>query len=170
MKIDISEILNRETTHIDINFEGNVEGLENPINGYFLPENVSFRGALIRVKNLLNLSGKINFQFDTNCYRCLQNIHGDMTIDVNENVYNAATVKPGDDVFTYEGNYLDLDVILKNYIILNLPMKEVCSPECKGLCPKCGKNLNKGKCDCDDDMYINPQMEVLKQLNLNDNE
>lgn len=58
---------------------------------------------------------------------------------------------------------LDLDELLREDILLDLPSKYLCSPDCKGLCPKCGKNLNEGDCGCDR-KEIDPRLEVLKSL------
>ncbi len=125
--------------------------------------NAFFSGALKKAKGeILKLTGLIEFEYNINCYRCLENIHRSMKIKVNENILNAGRVTDEDDVFTYEGNYLDLDIILKNYIILSLPMKQVCSNDCKGLCPICGNNLNEKKCVCTEKNNINPQMEILR--------
>jgi uncharacterized protein len=163
MKINISDVLNKENTCIDIEFNDKVEGLEDRINSYDLYGNVIFSGALKKAKGeILELTGLIKYEYDINCYRCLKNIHRSMNIKVNENILNARSVNDEDDVFTYEGDYLDLDIILKNYIILSLPMKQVCSNDCKGLCPICGKNLNEKKCDCTEKNNINPQMEILR--------
>ena len=57
----------------------------------------------------------------------------------------------------------DLDELLREDILLDLPSKYLCSPDCKGLCPKCGKNLNEGDCGCDR-KEIDPRLEVLKSL------
>ena len=54
-------------------------------------------------------------------------------------------------------------------IMLNMPMKAECSDHCKGLCPKCGHNLNEGDCGCDRG-YINPQFEKLLTLFKDDDE
>ena len=45
-------------------------------------------------------------------------------------------------------NFLELDQIIREQLILNLPMKTLCRKECKGLCPLCGSNLNAGTCSC----------------------
>jgi len=58
---------------------------------------------------------------------------------------------------------LDLDELLREDILLDLPSKYLCSPDCRGLCPKCGKNLNEGDCGCDR-REIDPRLEVLKSL------
>jgi uncharacterized protein len=46
------------------------------------------------------------------------------------------------------GEYIDLQDVVSEQIALNLPLKQVCSNECRGLCSNCGKNLNTGDCDC----------------------
>lgn len=43
---------------------------------------------------------------------------------------------------------IDLEPDIRQEIILNYPIKPLCKPDCKGLCPKCGKNLNEGGCSC----------------------
>jgi uncharacterized protein len=42
-----------------------------------------------------------------------------------------------------------LDDDIRDYALLSIPMKKLCKDDCRGLCPKCGKNLNEGECDCD---------------------
>ncbi|WDU84060.1 YceD family protein [Caloramator sp. Dgby_cultured_2] len=54
------------------------------------------------------------------------------------------------------------DMIIDN-IILSYPAKILCSDDCKGLCPVCGKNLNEGQCECLKDV-IDPRLEALKQF------
>jgi uncharacterized protein len=160
MRVNISDVLKDENFCLEVEYNGKVEGLENPVNGYALTENVNFKGSITRLKGLLNLTGTLKFCYDVTCYRCLDNIHRSISINVDENIFNASNVSPREDVFTYEGYYLNMDIILRNYIVLNLPMKQICSEECKGLCPACGKNLNDGKCCCSEEKFVNVQMEV----------
>ena len=58
---------------------------------------------------------------------------------------------------------LDLDELLREDILLDLPTKYLCRDDCKGLCPKCGKDLNEGDCGCDR-REIDPRLEILKSL------
>lgn len=48
----------------------------------------------------------------------------------------------------YEGSSLSLDEMIREQVHLALPMRPLCSPDCKGLCPVCGKDLNRSSCDC----------------------
>ena len=47
--------------------------------------------------------------------------------------------------------------------VLAVPMKNLCSEDCKGLCPKCGKNLNEGLCNCNEE-NIDPRWETIQKL------
>jgi len=53
------------------------------------------------------------------------------------------------DEFFYEGDAVDLEEILREQVLLALPMYPRCTPECQGLCPSCGANLNQRNCGCD---------------------
>ena len=57
---------------------------------------------------------------------------------------------------------LDLSDLLREELLLFFPTKMLCKPDCKGLCCKCGKNLNDGPCDCQKD--VDPRLESLLQL------
>ena len=58
---------------------------------------------------------------------------------------------------------VELDDIVISDILLDLPQKNLCKEDCKGLCPVCGQNLNSGSCDCSARTVV-PRLEVLKQL------
>ncbi len=58
---------------------------------------------------------------------------------------------------------LELDEVVISDIILHYPQKYLCKDDCRGLCPKCGKNLNEGDCGCDR-TQVDSRLEILKQL------
>ena len=59
---------------------------------------------------------------------------------------------------------LDITELLRDELLANQPIKNLCKTDCKGLCPKCGKNLNEGDCGCDT-FIINPKFAALEGLN-----
>ncbi len=67
-----------------------------------------------------------------------------------------------------ENQKLRLNVfgILREQFLLAQPMKYLCSEDCKGLCPVCGKNLNYEKCGCNE-QALDPRMEIFRKLKLN---
>ncbi len=68
----------------------------------------------------------------------------------------------GEDSYLLEGDYIDLNDLLNDYLILALPMKRLCDSDCKGICPRCGTNLNVSSCECRDD-YVDTRLEKLRQ-------
>ena len=63
----------------------------------------------------------------------------------------------------YDDDLLDLEDYIYNEVISSLPMKTLCHKDCKGLCPKCGANLNTESCDCIQE-EIDPRLEKLKDF------
>jgi uncharacterized protein len=55
---------------------------------------------------------------------------------------------PDDLQYALKGDTIELDKMLSDNFILNLPIRFLCKEQCKGLCQRCGKNLNEGGCDC----------------------
>jgi uncharacterized protein len=65
----------------------------------------------------------------------------------------------------YEGGGMELEDILREQVLLALPMQKVCSETCKGICPVCGKNRNEAGCDCKVDDRGN-RWEALRKLEI----
>lgn len=63
----------------------------------------------------------------------------------------------------YQGDEIPLNELVHDHMLLALPMRFVCQENCRGLCVKCGKNLNQAVCNCEDDV-VDPRLAVLKQL------
>lgn len=106
-----------------------------------------------------------------NCHRCLTEFEYPLDIPVSTMVILDQTeefkdedeliqVKPGD-------RYVNLTKLIKDAILLDLPVKIVCTEDCQGLCAQCGTNLNKDQCECTDDS-IDPRWEKLKEINFED--
>jgi uncharacterized protein len=67
------------------------------------------------------------------------------------------------DVYSYEGEEVDLEPLLREQVILAVPFAPLCREDCKGLCPVCGIDLNTGNCTCDR-TPIDPRWTALKNL------
>ena len=63
----------------------------------------------------------------------------------------------------YEGDRIDLDEIVREYLLLEDPIKHICKEDCKGLCHRCGKDLNEGPCGCVE-KHHDPRWDALKQF------
>jgi len=67
-----------------------------------------------------------------------------------------------------DSDKIELDEDIRDYAILAVPMKKLCSEDCKGLCPKCGKNLNDGPCNCTEEA-VDPRWESIQKLKTKNN-
>lgn len=75
-----------------------------------------------------------------------------------------AALDDGDmDVYSYQGEEVDLEPLLREQIILAVPFAPLCREDCKGLCPVCGIDLNTGSCTCDR-TPIDPRWSALRNL------
>ena len=81
-----------------------------------------------------------------------------------------ASVEPDlSDEEIYSGKEIDLKPALREQILLSIPPSPVCSDDCKGLCPRCGKDLNEGECGCDRTV-MDPRWAALKGIQLDKKE
>ena len=66
-------------------------------------------------------------------------------------------------VNVFEGDLLDIQTMVRDTLLAAQPLSNICKPDCKGLCPVCGHNLNEGDCGCDRHVP-DPRMAALQQL------
>lgn len=83
---------------------------------------------------------------DSVCDRCLDEL--ELELDIDEDYYIFPENTPDVDYF-YSGEFIDVDEYVREIVVMNMPGKVLCDEECKGLCSKCGANLNYGDCGCD---------------------
>jgi uncharacterized protein len=85
------------------------------------------------------------------CRRCLKPVEGSLRCQVRE-VYRQRGVQegPDDDGDTYElqPEHLDLEPLVRDALLLELPLAPLCQEDCLGLCPTCGADRNEGPCEC----------------------
>lgn len=120
---------------------------------------VELKGDISNTGDKYLLDGKIRANSKLNCDLCLEPVNIDLSFNISEVFSNS--LESEDDVWKFSDKEIDLKPMILSNILINLPMKVVCSENCKGLCHICGHNLNKGDCGCDR-TYINPQFEKLK--------
>ena len=105
----------------------------------------------------MRIQGKIKVEMTSQCDRCLGGAR--FALDSGFDLfYRPSSQLPDEDevaidegeaqIGFYEDGGMELEDILREQILLALPMQRVCSDVCKGICPACGKNRNETECDC----------------------
>ncbi len=122
-------------------------GLEPPFLG-----NVEVEVELKKAHNQLIVDSSVLVNAEFECDRCTSLFTKQLSTDY-EMVYliGVEPVESESDNIVYvtaEADVIDLSDDVRDYSILAVPMKKLCSEECKGLCSRCGKNLNEGRCTC----------------------
>jgi len=123
----------------------------SPLQAKGTAELVAHSGGEIRVE------GRYTVLMATECDRCLSraqfalNEGFDLYYRPMSDIAREEEIEIGDDeaeIGFYEGAGLELEDILREQVLLALPMQRVCSDECKGICPVCGENRNEIECRC----------------------
>ena len=118
--------------------------------------------------------GSLSGQMELACSRCLESFPAPAAIDFDLLLVpgppTAAAadeeLSPSDlDLDYYTGESVDLESLLREQIILMMPLKPLCDETCKGLCPRCGANLNRETCTCSTDT-VNSPFAVLAKLKI----
>lgn len=100
------------------------------------------------------------------CARCLDPVSDTFTVELERTVATEGTLTKEqleenvDEYAVIQNGLLDLDELIGEEIFLTFPMRVLCSPDCPGLCPKCGKSLKSGACGCKTH-EIDPRLAVL---------
>ena len=113
--------------------------------------------------SLVDLKIIVDFIYTRQCDRCLKLLEKPMHYEFDHKLAVSLMSEIDEDYIETPDYKLELDEVVKTDIILELPAKFLCSEDCKGLCMKCGKNLNEGDCGCDKGS-VDPRLEILKQL------
>jgi uncharacterized protein len=128
---------------------------------------------LRKVGKEITIEGQLSTVVEMLCSRCLKT-HKEILTDTFEVVYWPKTDLESfaDDVeldeaeldrYTYENETLSLKELVRDQLLLMVPVKPLCQPDCAGLCPSCGKDLNKGPCECVSQTG-DPRLAVLEKL------
>jgi len=163
MKIVIADIPD-EGLIIDVQEKLNTEDVA-------LASPVITRLSLNKAGSEIIIAGSLEVEMELQCSRCLKDFRQSLDIPVNvvyhpveDAVVEKHALKDDElDMGFYRGDELDLQELLKEQILLNTQMKPLCNEQCKGICPKCGKDLNTGQCNCSQ-KETDPRLEVLKKF------
>jgi uncharacterized protein len=160
MRLNLREIIEIPGASVPFECELANDGLDFPS----IEKYVTAPHAVGRVANeagVLHLTGELTAEMLCICDRCCSEFASTKVTELDATIVEDNT---GDDpeLFVLDGDEIDLDEILSTLFILDMETKFLCSPDCKGLCPTCGKNLNFGPCTCR--KQIDPRFAVLEQL------
>jgi uncharacterized protein len=156
MRVDVKPISRNIGASIDISVTCSPEEIDLSFKGFEFNRPIEFQGLVTNVsQGVMALTGRFKTGAGSNCDRCLDDVNLDIEDEVavvfrsaydrEENLHDA---DDAEESYSYDGYSIVLDKALRDSIILALPLKVLCSQECKGICEWCKKNLNEEECHC----------------------
>ena len=96
----------------------------------------------------VSLKGEVSARFASRCSRCLEPVQLSLEGVELDAIYAKDPDSDDPDLYGFEGHALDLEDAVRDAVMLDMPRQFLCKPDCRGLCPHCGANLNKVTCTC----------------------
>lgn len=133
---------------------------------------VDVTGKVRLAGNEVFVNGHIETRAQVECDRCLQQVETPVHADFDLQYISGADYEssPAAEltenemaVSVFDGEAIDVDEIVKEQILLAVPTRMLCRPDCKGICPDCGIDKNTGDCACGTD-EVDPRWAALKNL------
>lgn len=146
MIIDIKSIRQKGLDEEDFSFEYTPDDgiLSLPDAKFFKPCEVSAKCEVYPGKAYV--SGVVKFFIKASCSRCLAPATYEGSVEYDEEFLPKGQAESEETSYTKDK--IDLKPLIEQIIMTNTPFAVYCKPDCKGLCPNCGKNLNDGECEC----------------------
>ncbi len=151
---------------MQINVSQQLKASIGSIRNYKVSEIVNIAGSnsmfqgevrLTRTDRGILVKGTLHTEVEVTCSRCLSLFSYPLVLNIEEEYFPITDVVSGASLplpeepgcFTInERHILDLTEVIRQYVLLVIPMKPLCREDCAGLCPSCGRNLNQGPCNC----------------------
>jgi uncharacterized protein len=141
--VNVAELLRRPGNQLELS-------RSVPAAGLRVVDTVVPDGAPIDVELTLEslsdgivVTGHIASRWEGACRRCLDSVGGPLEVQVRE-LYQQRP--EADDAFSFRGEHLDLEPMVREALLLELPLAPLCRPDCAGLCPVCGANRDAADC------------------------
>lgn len=163
MRLDLREIINIPGGIVTFDYEpdlsdaalGSVKAVKGPSRAV---------GQIKNIAGVLTFTAELDTEITCICARCLtefdRHIHESIVATIAD--MDGEDSDEDSDIYPLDGDEIDCDDIVVTEFILDMDQRQLCREDCKGLCVKCGADLNNGPCSCNKE--IDPRLAVLGQL------
>lgn len=165
MRLDLREIINIPGASVAFDYELD---LSDSITGFVKSIKIPSKavGTVRNSAGVLELEADVDAVLQCGCARCLKEFDKPIHLNTQTLLSDGEQEQVEPDSYLLEGDCVNVDEIIKTDFILCLDQRFLCSDDCKGLCEKCGSDLNEGPCSCK--LETDPRLAVLEQLLEND--
>jgi uncharacterized protein len=162
MTIDVLDLIKKKVSRRKVHLVYSEENFYDDGEKIEFLKPITLEGEIYLTGDIITLEGKVLTEVNLPCSRCLVSFCHNIDIEIHENFSNNPE-NNDDDVILFDGDSIDIKDVIKNNILLSLPIKKLCSDDCQGLCQNCGSNLNTEGCNCAQE-DVDPRLAKLKDL------
>ena len=164
MTIDLSELFGDYDGSLEISGKCDFSKTDFLGDTFVFPDGLYVEGKITKTMKTLNLTAKVSGNAVVPCSRCLKDVIVPVAFDIAEIMMREGEeISDDEDIVVISGHTLEIDDIVLNNFLMNVSGKYLCREDCKGLCPKCGKDLNEGSCNCIND-EPDPRWSALTEI------
>lgn len=162
MQIDVSSIKSSKGASMKLKLSESIEFSSKRLGELEFKEPIVLEGTISNKGDQFLLKADIKTTILLKCNRCYKAVAREIDLTIEE-MFAENSIGKDEEIWTFTGNIIELNPVIISNIALDIPMKVLCSGDCKGLCPKCGHDLNESDCGCDM-TEIDPRFEKLWSL------
>jgi len=161
MRLDLRDVIHNPDAKKDFQLQVDLSDLDF-YGDKSIVQPVLAQGSVTNHAGALVLEGTARSVLDLHCDRCGKLFSREKVVSLDSLVAQELEDDENDEIILLEGTELDLDEVVTTAFILAMDTKNLCSDDCKGLCAKCGVNLNEEPCRCKPE--VDPRLAALAQL------
>ena len=162
MTLDLRRIFAEDNSRLDT--AGSLDMSDVDVAaGYPLKKPVQYRILIQNTASVVSFELNIEFEYSAPCDRCGVAASNKHTVTILKSLATSLERQESDTIIVVPDMQLEVDELVYTEVVLNLPSKHLCKEDCKGLCFKCGKNLNEGPCGCETH-EPDPRFDKLREL------
>lgn len=168
MLIELTKVLSQDgnilqqDVHLDLN-QITVQGETYPVTET-APVQLTVTNS---GKGVLVIAGTASVRAVIGCARCLEDVDYDFALRFERKVdmkLSAEEMNAAEEEYNFiEKDHLNVDTLVQNELLVNWPIRVLCNEDCKGICSRCGANLNRGECGCDREA-LDPRMAAIQDI------
>ena len=165
MKVDMTEVISSENKSIAKEVEIEFASFDSKLGNFPITKKTPFTLQLTNEENKrLFMDAEVDVTIEIPCDRCLEPVDTTLHIVVSKELPIRVAETPEEEEQDYvDGFNLDVDRLIYGEILVNWPMKVLCKEDCKGICKRCGVNLNLQTCDCQK-TELDPRMAAIQDI------
>lgn len=149
LSVDVSELLRRPGATKHISMKAVLDGIAGELSRLREDSGLTLDLQLDALVDGIHVSGDVSSELDETCARCLRGFPESVQLQIDEVFVYQGESMDDDDAYEVVDEVLNLEPMLRDAVILALPLKPLCREDCKGLCATCGADRNEDNCGHD---------------------